>query len=62
MSNGIKITENETLLVLHNSFDLTHNISTNLSRITRDTEGARGPFLERPGSFTGPKSNIQIEI
>ena len=41
MSNGIKITENETLLVLHNSFDLTHNISTNLSRITRDTEGAR---------------------
>ena len=21
-----------------------------------------GPFLERPGNFTGPKSNIQIEI
>ena len=24
--------------------------------------GARGPFLESPGNFTGPKSNIQIEI
>ena len=23
---------------------------------------ARGPFLESPGNFTGPKSNIQIEI
>ena len=23
---------------------------------------ARGPFLERPGNFSGPKSNIQIEI
>ena len=22
---------------------------------------ARGPFLESPGTFTGPKSNIQIE-
>ena len=22
----------------------------------------RGPFLESPGNFTGPKSNIQIEI
>ena len=22
----------------------------------------RGPFLERPGNFSGPKSNIQIEI
>ena len=21
-----------------------------------------GPFLESPGNFTGPKSNIQIEI
>ena len=41
MSNGIKITENERFLVLHNSFDLTHNISPNLSRITRDTEWAR---------------------
>ena len=26
------------------------------------TSGARGPFLESPGSFSGPKSNIQIEI
>ena len=41
MSNGIKITENETFLVLHNSFDLTHNISTDLPRITRDTVGVR---------------------
>ena len=24
--------------------------------------GARGPFLESPGNFSGPKSNIQIEI
>ena len=23
---------------------------------------ARGPFLESPGNFSGPKSNIQIEI
>ena len=23
---------------------------------------ARGPFLESPVNFTGPKSNIQIEI
>ena len=23
---------------------------------------ACGPFLERPGTFSGPKSNIQIEI
>ena len=23
---------------------------------------AWGPFLESPGNFTGPKSNIQIEI
>ena len=24
--------------------------------------GTRGPFLESPGNFTGPKSNIQIKI
>ena len=24
--------------------------------------GSWGPFLESPGNFTGPKSNIQIEI
>ena len=24
--------------------------------------GARGPFLESPGNFSGPKSNTQIEI
>ena len=23
---------------------------------------AKGPFLESPGNFSGPKSNIQIEI
>ena len=23
---------------------------------------SRGPFLERPGNFSGPKSDIQIEI
>ena len=23
---------------------------------------AWGPFLESPGNFTGPKTNIQIEI
>ena len=23
---------------------------------------SRGPFLEGPGNFSGPKSNIQIEI
>ena len=23
---------------------------------------SRGPFLQSPGNFTGPKSNIQIEI
>ena len=25
-------------------------------------QGVRDPFLESPGSFSGPKSNIQIEI
>ena len=29
---------------------------------TRDWRRAWGPFLESPGNFTGPKSNIQIEI
>ena len=24
--------------------------------------GSRGPFLESPGNFSGPKSNIQIEM
>ena len=24
--------------------------------------GAGGPFLESPGNFAGPKSNIQIKI
>ena len=23
---------------------------------------SRGPFLESPGNFSGPKTNIQIEI
>ena len=23
---------------------------------------ARGPFLQSPGNFSGPKSNIQIEM
>ena len=26
------------------------------------SKGAWGPFLESPGNFTGPKSNIQIKI
>ena len=25
-------------------------------------EKRRGPFLESPGNFSGPKSNIQIEM
>ena len=25
-------------------------------------QNIRGPFLESPGNFTGPKSNIQIEM
>ena len=25
-------------------------------------DGAWGPFLESPGNFSGPRSNIQIEI
>ena len=33
------------------------------SRDTGDTfSGSWGPFLESPGNFSGPKSNIQIEI
>ena len=24
--------------------------------------GARGPFIESPDNFSGPKSNIQIKI
>ena len=30
--------------------------------VTLGIYGGRGPFLERPGNFSGPKSNIQIEI
>ena len=30
-------------------------------RVFRET-GPRGPFLESPGNFSGPKTNIQIEI
>ena len=30
--------------------------------ILQFTSGTWGPFLESPGNFTGPKSNIQIEI
>ena len=26
------------------------------------SRGTRGPFLERPGNFSGPNTNIQIEI
>ena len=29
---------------------------------SRERLGTRGPFRESPGNFTGPKSNIQIEI
>ena len=39
------------------------------SEISHESLGERkvrvliwGPFLESPGNFTGPKSNIQIEI
>ena len=28
----------------------------------RDVLGIWGPFLESPGNFSGPKSNIQIEM
>ena len=33
-----------------------------LSLLITIFQGTRGPFLESPGNFTGPKSNIQIEI
>ena len=29
---------------------------------SKKTIKTRGPFLESPGNFTGPKTNIQIEI
>ena len=32
------------------------------SFVRLEERGARGPFLESPGNFSGPKSNIQIEI
>ena len=28
----------------------------------QEFHSSRGPFLESPGNFSGPKSNIQIEI
>ena len=31
-------------------------------KVSYTGDGSRGPFLESPGNFTGPKSNIQIEI
>ena len=30
--------------------------------LVEDLEETRSPFLELPGNFSGPKSNIQIEI
>ena len=37
-------------------------IQFRLVRMTQLNNATRGPFLERPGNFSGPKSNIQIEI
>ena len=42
-------------------------IITYLTRVNPSSEAVIygvpwGPFLESPGNFTGPKSNIQIEI
>ena len=36
--------------------------SSTLLRIIRMREQTWGPFLESPGNFSGPKSNIPIEI
>ena len=52
----IKPTETSILHVNNNSF--TGPLITGGFRET----GPWGPFLESPGNFTGPKSNIQIEI
>ena len=35
--------------------------STETRREGGNRFSSRGPFLESPGNFTGPKSNIQIE-
>ena len=40
----------------------TVEVLTELLLSGRSREGTRGPFLESPGNFTGPKSKIQIEI
>ena len=37
-------------------------IQFRLVRMTPLNNATRGPFLERPGDFSGPKSNIQIQI
>ena len=38
------------------------NSSKRASGKSLSSVGAQGPFLESPGNFSGPQSNIQIEI
>ena len=40
----------------------TFEMTPGFKPFTENKTVARGPFLESPGNFTGPKSNIQIEI
>ena len=51
--------------VVSNSLPLPFRTPPTQARIrarTRARTRARGPFLESPAKFSGPKSNIQIEI
>ena len=39
-----------------------NKLSCHILENSNKMAAAWGPFLESPGNFTGPKSNIQIEI
>ena len=43
-------------------FDVLVAIAVIVAKASTKTIRDRGPFLESPGNFTDPKSNIQIEI
>ena len=44
-------------------YNMVYEAKTSTSQHKHVSHGmTKGPFLESPGNFSGPKSNIQIEI
>ena len=53
----------ELISLIHCTYQLARKLSSAwiaLSRLWKP--GSRGPYLESPGNFSGPKSSIQIKI